>query len=487
MKLAEYARLDATDLAGLVQKKEVTARELGTLALEAIALLNPQLNCVVEAYHARVAQLDEQQLPDGPFKGVPFLVKDLCDWEAGCKTEAGSLLSQGFVAPEDGELVKRLRAAGLVTVGRASCPEQGYSGTCDTRLVGRTLNPWDPARMPGGSSSGSAAAVAAGMVPMAGANDGGGSIRDPAAHCGLVGLKPSRHRISQGALLTENIWNFSTALAVSRSVRDTARLLDALHGPHPTDELRLPAPAGTFAGELSKAPGTLRIAYTTRAPHPGVVLEQDVLDGLNQTVARLRNLGFEVFEYNQPLFEWSRFCQCNHTMWAMSMAKDIDWMGQHMGRTPSPDNLMRTTWAVYESSKRITLKDFMEACDNAEYLRREIVAPFGPAADFDILLTPTAPRVAPRHEEFDQDLPGFSGEAWSDHMFSIACFQAPFNLSGQPAISLPLCSSSEGLPIGMQFVGRFADEASLLRLAALLEQQMPWRGRLPPTHIARLC
>ncbi|HXQ23125.1 MAG TPA: amidase, partial [Candidatus Acidoferrales bacterium] len=449
-------------------------------ALEAIERLNPVLNCVVQDYPERVAALKSNPPPVGLLGGVPTLLKDFYKFEKGCLSEGGSELTRGLVATHDSELVLRLRRAGLVILGRSTVPEMAYSSTCDTHIQGRTNNPWNPNTFPGGSSSGAAAAVAAGVVPIAHGSDGGGSIRSPAAYTGLVGLKPTRGRVSDGPDSADPTAGMSANLAVTRTVRDTAAMLDALGGPAVGDPNIAPAPERPFLQEIGQPPRRLRLSYTTRAFDDGPV-DAEVAQAVRSAAAMLADLGHHVEEAT-PVVDWEPFLRATHVVWAAEITHGCDTLGRRLGRQPSPDNLMRTSWAMYQYGATLSASDYLGALDEFNTVRRRTGAFF---ENCEILVTPTCTQLAAPHATQHQDL-DLTPDEWSRLVFRNDVFSPLFNITGQPAISLPLFQSRNGSQIGIQFVARFGDEATLLRLAAELEEALPWRGRRPPIHVANL-
>jgi amidase len=479
MKLTEYARYDGLGLAELVRKKQVKARELCELALAGVAKVNPTLNCVIQTFPERVAKLDDAAIPDGPFRGVPFMIKDLFMYEKGVLSEGGSQLTKGFVADHDSELMVRFRQAGFINLGRTATPELGYSSTTSSRLGGITRNPWNPERISGGSSGGSTVAVASGILPIAHASDGGGSIRSPSCFNGLVGLKPTRGRISEAPDNGDILSGMAVNFAVTRTVRDCAAALDAVAGPVPGDPNVAPAPARRFLSEVGTVPGKLRIAYTTKT-FSGVPIDPEIVKAVENTVDLLRRLGFSVHEA-RPRFDWPTFNLANNVIWTAHMAHGCDALGKVMGRKPGPDNLQRTSWACYEFGKKCTASDLLDALDVFNQVSRRFGAFF---EDYDVFIAPTCTKLAEPHAVYDADQSGFDAMGWTEHLFALEVFLVPFNVTGQPGISLPLHQTAAGSQIGMHFAARFGDEATLFRLAGVLEKELPWRDRRPPIHVA---
>ncbi len=479
MNLGEYATYDALGLATLVRNREVSARELGELALDAIDRLNLTLNCVIETFPERVAALVGAPPPAGTFGGVPTLLKDIYKFEKGTLSEGGSQLTQGLRGWYDSEVILRLRRAGFLILGRSTVPELGWSSTCNTRIAGLTRNPWNLDTYPGGSSSGAAVAVAAGIVPIAHASDGGGSIRGPAAYTGLIGLKPTRGRVSDGPGSADPNAGMSAHLAMTRTVRDTAAILDALEGPAVGDPHRAPRPERPFLEEVGRTPRRLSIAYTIKAFDANPIdpeIQRAVLD----TVKLLNSLGHEVREA-APEFSWEGFLHATHVIWSSGMAYTCDVLGARLGRRPSPENLMRTNWAMYQYGKGVTAQDYLAALDEYNAVRRRTGAFF---EGCDLLVTPTCAQLALPHAAHQQDQ-DFCAEEWTRHIFQPEAFSPLFNVTGQPAISLPLHENPAHAQIGIQFAARFGDDATLIQLAAVLEQALPWRGRCPRVHVSR--
>jgi amidase len=479
MNLTEYSSYDGLGLAELVRNREVSAEQVCNLALAAMERLNPALNFVVQTYPERASALRNKPPPPGELGGVPTLLKDLYKFEKGCLSEGGSELTRGLVGPYDSELVQRMRRTGLVTLGRSTVPEMGWASSCNTRLQGCTRNPWNPDTWPGGSSSGAAVAVASGSVPIAAASDSGGSTRGPAACNGLVGLKPTRGRVSDGPGAAEPNAGMGAQLAVTRTVRDTAAILDALQGPAVGDPFLAPGPERPFLEELGRSPRRLSIAFTTRAFDGGTV-DPEIELGVVKTLEVLRADGHEVREAAPPL-SWEPFLHAMHVIFAAGMMHGCDHLGALAGRRPSPDNLMRTNWAMYQYGRTVSATSYLAALDEFNSVRRQTGAFF---ERFDLLVTPTCTQLALPHAVQDQDQEISSAEDWSRHIYRPEVFQPLFNVTGQPAISLPLHQATSGLPIGIQFAGRIGEDALLIQLAAVLERALPWRGRRPPIHAA---
>jgi amidase len=473
---ADLARLDATAQADLVRTGEVTPVELVDAAIERVEALNGDLNAVIHPLYEEARAAAAGELPDGPFRGAPFLLKDLGAAFAGQPLHMGmrALKEADFRAPVDTYLAERFRAAGFVTIGKTNTPELGILPTTEPQAYGPSRNPWDTSRSTGGSSGGSAAAVASGMVPVAHANDGGGSIRIPASECGLVGLKPTRQRISEGPLIGDDISGLVVELVVSRSVRDTAAILDAVHGPAPGDPYVAPPPERPYVEELGADPGRLRIALVTQpvadeAPQPAVV------EAARDAAGMLSNLGHEIEELDTSAFAGADVVPTFMVRWASGQAAALAQLSMALGRELGPDDVEPLTWALAEMGRNVSGGDYLVAVAQHQLLTRMIA---GLHDRFDLLLTPTVGEVPPPIGTFDDSGP--------DPLDAIrragltASFTALANVTGQPAISVPLAWSEEGLPIGIHLVGPYGGEDVLIRVASQLEEAHPWADRMPP-------
>lgn len=478
VRLDEYAAHDAIGLAALVHEGEVTPVELAETVVEAVARVDSDLNAVVGLYPDVVECAEAAR--HGPFHGVPTLLKDLFHGDPGRPTEAGSRLARGWVAQTTSELVRRLKEAGFVPLGRTTTSEFGVLGTTETLAEGRTCSPWSREHMAGGSSGGSGAVVGAGLVPVATGSDGGGSIRIPAAACGVVGLKPTRGRVTWGPFAGEPLLGWAVHFVLSRTVRDTAACLDVLSGPFPGDPWVAPSPVRPFLDEAGHAPGRLRIAYCFE-PWSGRAAIDEMRLACEATARLLEDLGHDVVEA-RPAFSWEAFLDAMTIVWAATTAQTVDGFAHAAGRVPGPDTLELPTLRMVELGRSVDAGQLLTALDAAGYVARQLGAFF---EEHDVLLTPTlgAPPARLGTYEPDAELePRELFDSWSQ----LESFLPVFNATGQPAVSLPLHQGGTGLPIGMQLVGRFGDEATLIRLGAQLEQALPWAGRLPPLHVANL-
>jgi amidase len=472
-KLEDTAFLDATAQAELVRRKQVKAIELVDAAVERIERLNPVINAVVTPMYEQARTAATGELPQGPFAGVPFLLKDLVASYAGVRMTSGSTFTRDFVPDYDSELVARLKRTGLIILGKTNTPEFGILPTTESRLFGPSRNPWDTGRTTGGSSGGSATAVAAGLVPMAHAADGGGSIRIPASCCGVFGLKPTRARNPLGPDYGDMASGLLTEHAVTRSVRDSAALLDATSGPDVGDPYWAPPPVRPFLQEVGADPGRLRIAFTTTAA-TGAPVHADCVSTVRQAVSLCADLGHEVVE-TAPVVPGELVTQAFITLWSAMCAWSIDGLTLLTGRTPAPDQFETLTWALYEMGRQQSASAYLLAVTALQRVARDIARFF---VDYDVWLTPTLPEPPVPLGSFDS-----TPENPLQGLFRAAAF-VPFtpicNFTGQPAMSVPLFWNADGLPVGTQFIGRFGDEATLFRLAAQLEEARPWADRRPP-------
>ena len=469
---AEYENYDALGLAGLVRNKQVKPEELLEAAIERVEARNPAINAVtMKLYdHGRKAIADG--LPDGPFRGVPFLMKDLTSPIAGVRMTRGSkFFSDTPPSQADSEHVKRLRKAGLVIFGRTNTCELGLSLTCEPQLHGPTKNPWNPAHISGGSSGGAAASVGARMLPMAHASDGFGSIRAPAACCGLVGLKPTRSRNTFAPFAGEGLGAVSTEHAVSLTLRDTAALLDATRGAGAGDPYVAPAPARPFLQEIGANPGKLKIAWTAKAPN-GAKVDAECLRLLAETVQLCTELGHHV-EERDPDVEGGAMVP---TFLTLAAANTVVNLASHptAGRSARENEVERITWLTAKMGEKISAPDYVRATQTAHRLGRQMAAFH---SEWDVLLTPGLASPAVKLGWLDMMMDDLD-EYWR-RVFHFSPFTVWFNLTGQPGMMLPLGQSTGGLPLAVQLVGRYGDEATLLRLGSQLEAARPWIGRKP--------
>ncbi len=468
MKISEYLSYDALDLARLVREGEVTAGDLAQCAAALVEQWNPSINAVLELFDD-VDDIIAAVPAQAPFSGVPFLIKDLVLQAQGRRSEMGSRLAAGLVAQGDSDLMMRFRQAGLATLGRTATPEMGYNIATETLQAGICRNPWDTTRSPGGSSGGSAAAVAAGIVPVAHANDGGGSIRIPAACCGLVGLKPTRGRVPIGPGAAEGLNGFGIELAVTRTVRDAAALLDAVQGAGVGDPYVIAAPASSYLSTLQQAPRNLKIAYSVEA-WSGAAVDPEISAALRSVAMMCESMGHSVEEACPPL-DTEAFADANTDLWSASIAHWVVDICAATGRPADHSTLEQATLAIHEHGLSLSAVDLLHADDVFNAVNRDFGGFFG---DYDILLTPTTAQLPWPIGQHASDGGNYTARSWTDHVFSPAPFTAVYNCTGQPAMSLPLARSQSGLPIGIQFAAAYGCEDLLLSLAAVFEQAMPW-------------
>ncbi len=493
LSVQEYLRADATAQAGLVSRGEVSAAELLELATAQLQRLNPMLNAVNLPMLPQAQQRVRQPL-SGPLAGVPILIKDAIQDYAGLPTSNGSRGFRHAIADRHSTVVQRLLDAGAVIMGKTNTPELALKGFTEPAAFGITRNPWDLSRTPGGSSGGSAAAVAAGIVPMAGANDGGGSIRIPAACCGLFGLRPSRGRVPVGPAAGEVWEGASSDMVVSRSVRDAALALDVLSGPAPGEPFAIPVPDSPYARTMVREPGRLRIAFCTESPL-GTDVHPEAVKATHNTAKLLASLGHDVVE-ERPLYDGQALARCYLEM----------YFGQ-VAATLADARAAGARSADFELTTRL-LEALGKATDAGAYVRSHrrwnvFARALGEFhARHDLFLTPTlaCPPVSHEHTVMPRGQQrmlafllntgvlgalarlGLMEKSLADlsrQNLSYVPFTQLANLTGTPAMSVPLHWTSEGLPLGVQFIGPFGSEALLLQLAHQLEGAQPWMHRMP--------
>jgi len=472
----ELADLDATAQAELVERGELTPRDLVVAAITRIERLDPEIGAVVSPlFDEGLEAAESPKLPAGPFRGVPFLMKDVGATQAGQPYYAGNraLRDAGYRAPNDTYLGTRFRNAGLVTVGKSKTPEFGLQSTTQPIAFGPTHNPWAPHLTPGGSSGGACAAVAAGLVPVAHANDGAGSIRIPAAWCGLVGLKPSRGRIP---LEPTTVGRSAVGFVVTRSLRDAAALLDALSGSEPGDLFRLAPPERPYVEELHREPGRLRVGLLSHAL--GATPDALCIEAVEQTGHLLAELGHEVCHaWPQALFEEER------ALWRLAFGP-VEYrlclraLMRMLGRVIGPQDVEPFLWELADVGGAVVpAENLIEAAEWEQGWVVRVASWW--AQGFDLLVTPTVATLAPSLEDLDPALPPLTLlERMGPHM----AFTEPYNVTGHPALSLPLHWTPDGLPVGVQLVTRVGREDLLFRVAAQLEAERPWWGHRPALH-----
>ena len=468
----EYESYDALGLAGLLRDQQVTPGELLDAALDRVAARNPGINAVIHLMEDAAGEAISAGLPEGPVSGVPFMLKDLHCLFAGAPTTNGSRLYRENVANHDSTIAARYRRAGLVVLAKTNTPELGISGTTEPVLHGPTLNPWDISRSAGGSSGGAAAAVAAGMVPVAQGSDGGGSIRSPASMCGLYGLKPTRARTPAGPDAGEGWSGLSSYHVLSRTIRDSAALLDLTHGPEPGDPYAAPPADGTFLAEVGQDPGRLRIALWTEGLYgeridPQCVLAAERVGGL------LTELGHTVTPALPPV-SGAECRTAMRTVMAAHTANHVDLRLAALGRRQQPDDLENVTRLVAEQGRRLSARDYVNTLLMIHRTGRRLAGFF---EEYDIILSPTL--ADPPLPLGALDMMGDDAEVYIERMWGHLAFTPLYNLSGCPAASLPMHMTPDGLPVGIQIAASFGNEALLFRLSSQLEEAHPWRHRRP--------
>jgi amidase len=491
---SEYDKYDGLGLAELVRKKQVKPAELVEEAINRIEKLNPKLNAVVHKMYEQARQAAEEDLPDGPFRGVPFLLKDLVTFYAGVPLSNGCRFFKDFIPDHDCELVKRHRAAGFIFLGKTNTPEFGLAFVTEPELWGPANNPWDLTRTTGGSSGGSASAVASRIVPVAHASDGGGSIRVPSSCCGVFGLKPTRARTPAGPDFGDMWRGFAGDHAISRSVRDSAAMLDATAGADIGAPYYAVPPARSFLSEVGTDPGKLRIAFTSQ-PLVGSIVDEDCVKGLEATVKLCEELGHEVVE-DMPPINRQAIANAFMTIICSETRAFIREAEEYINRKASSKDFEPLTWMVALLGDQFKASDLSFAINSVQFASRKVGEFF---EKYDVLLTPTV--AMPPLKKGETQVQGIQAAMMKlfaslnagfltlrliglDYMtaeaFKFAAYTPLFNATGQPAMSVPLYWNDAGLPIGMQFAGRYGDEATLFRLAGQLEKARPWSERVPP-------
>lgn len=492
MAIQGYEELDATALAALVRKKELHPTELVEEVISRIEAVDPMLNAVVHKMYDQARKAAAGPLPEGPFAGVPFLVKDLDGYLAGEPYTGGCRALVGFVPSRDAELMARFRRAGIIFVAKTATPELGILGVTEPALRGPTRNPWNPDHTPGGSSGGSAACVAARVVPMAHGGDGGGSIRIPASACGLFGLKPTRARNPVGPEVGEGWGGFVQQHVLTRSVRDSAAMLDATQGTELGAPYVAPPRARPYVEELGASPGRLRIAFSTGSLY-GENTHPDCVAAVQDAVKLCQELGHELVD-EAPRFDRAELVRAYLVVVAANVAVQLEEIGAQMGKTVTPADVEPPTWAFAQIGQMLSAADLQKARDTMHRAGR-MMATFHER--YDLFLDATLAYPPVRVGELALKPAELAALAvlrklpvkavfmkLLDTLAANSLERTPntqlFNQTGQPAMSVPLYWNAAGLPIGVQFAARFGDEATLFRLASQLEQARPWAGRKPP-------
>lgn len=476
MKLSEFAGYDGLGLAELIRRRDVTAKEIGRCVLAGIEICNPRLNAIIETYADAVEGLSE--VPTlAPFYGLPTLTKDF-PIEAERPAEFGSVLARGYKATYDHGFWRKLKGAGLVNIGRTTSSEFGIAAATESSLYGTTRNPWDPNRGVAGSSGGSAAAVAAGIVPFAQGADGGGSIRTPASFCGAVGLKPSRGRVSGAPESNSPLLGLAISFMLTRTIRDTAALLDIASGAFPGDGYEIVRPPTSYLSAIEVAPRSLRIALCTKSwsGHP---IDADVKNVVLSVGRQLEQYGHVIVE-TSPSFDYEPYLAAQKVIWAAFTAQSLDELAAQVHRPIDQDNLQESTLTMYRHGKSLSATSLIEALGIYDQVTRTL-GEF--LAVYDVLVTPTCPTTPELIGTYDPDRPGCSIDRIFEDLAPKETFSALFNCTGSPAISLPLGRTQTGMPIGVQMVAAFGLDHLLLSLAAVLERDYEWNLRRPPVHV----
>jgi len=484
----ELIGYDALALGGLIRNGEISPVELLNITIRRIEKINPTLNAVIHKMYDQAretaenwrAELSAGQATGAVFCGVPFLLKDLIVEYRGAPFNEGSRAVKGYISKLDSELVKRQKAAGLIIVGKTNTPEFGYLPMTDPSIYGPTINPWDPSLTPGGSSGGSSAAVAAGIVPMAHGNDGGGSIRIPASCCGLFGLKPTRGRNPLGPLFGDLGGGIVCEHAVTRTVRDSAALLDVTSGADLGDPYSAPPKERPFLAEMERDVGSLKIGFLIGVPEgwsEKIKLHPDCENAVKDAAQLCESLGHTVEELTPDQLSHPNILQMYGHIWSCLIGHIIAYWERELGKKIRQDELEPLNWEDYQAGLNITGADYLVTVEEIQRFSRKI-ARWHYEGGYDLLLSPTM-RIPPtKLSVFESTDP----VKWLEVARSFNAFTRIQNLTGQPAMSVPIFWNEANVPIGVQFAGRFGDEATLFRLAAQLERARPWADRKPLIH-----
>ena len=480
MNLAEYASYDALGLAELVARKQVSPKELAQTAVAAKERIDPAVKSVVELYADRIEGLDEKTLGNGPFRGVPFLIKDVFGHEKGRRIEFGSRLCAGMTVEMGTYFLDMLKASGVNILGRSAAPEYSMSATTESAMFGNTSNPWRQGYSAGGSTGGGQAAVTAGIVPIAHGSDIGGSIRIPASWCGGVGLKPSRMRVSVGPVVDEGGWGYSMNFVQTKTVRDAAAMLDCVSTPQPGDPFIIPKPDEPYATLAKKSPGKLKVGIVLDEL-VGVAVDPEVARAVEAAGKALAGMGHTV-EHASADMGGRDSLAATFDIFFFGFDSRLDGYAKRTGLKVGPDTLEPVILSVYQAAKEITPARFLAAMNTANTARRKLGAFY---AKYDIWLSPTTARVAEPWGRYNLSRPGIGAHNMIEIFMPPCQYTIPHNIMGTPAMSLPLAMHSTGVPIGVQIAARPAAEHLLLQLATALEQAMPWKGRTPQLHVSK--
>jgi amidase len=476
MDLREYAAEDAVGLAALVRNGAVSAAEVEDAARRAIEAVDESLGATVGGLLERTPEASAA----GALAGVPFALKDSAPHLEGQVTQLGSRWTgRGLMAQADTHLGQRFRAVGLRILARTRAPELAFNATTEPLAHGPTRNPWNLERSVGGSSGGAAALVAARALPIAHGTDGGGSIRIPAALCGIVGLKPTRSRIPVGPVQWEGLHGMAHDFVLCRTLRDAAAALDALQGPGTGDKYLIPPPARSYVDEVGAEPGRLRVRWTAGS-WSGDPVEPECRAAVEATAEALDRLGHDVDE-GTPQLNPDVLHRALVTTWAAGLAQRAAVIERSVEGPPSSDTVEACTLAMFRRGASVSAVDLLDGYGECNATGRAIGTFF---EDADVLLLPSVAKPPWKLGELDQDDESLGADGWVRRLFFVyAPFTAMFNVTGQPALSLPLAWTDDSLPVGVQLVGRYGDEAILLRLASQLEELFPWAARVPPIAV----
>lgn len=467
--------LDGLELAEQVRSGEIEAIDLVERTIDRIESVNSELNAVVTELFDHARAKASEPIPEGPFTGVPFLLKDLLAAYEGAPLTMGSRLMEDYVPDHDNYLVERYKESGLLILGKTNTPEFGITPTTEPELFGPARNPWDPTRTTGGSSGGSAAAVASGILPLAHGNDGGGSLRIPAACCGVFGMKPTRARISLGPDFGDLMNGLVIEHAITRTVRDSAALLDATRGTAVGDPYRAPAVDRPYGEVIQEDPGELKIGLLLESP-TGEDVHSDCRVAAEQTATLCEDLGHTVEEFS-PDFDANLMQEAFLTVWAAGTAASVEAAALESGHDPRPEVVEPLTWTLYEMGQDYSSVDYLTSVTLLQRISREVQQNY--FDDYDVWLTPTLAEPPLEIGELktpEDPILGF------ERAGEFVPFTPIFNITGQPAMSVPVHWNDDNLPIGTQFAAEFGRDDLLFQLASQLEEAKPWKNRLPPIN-----
>ena len=466
---------DGIGIGKLIINNEIKSIELYEEAIRRTEELNPKLNFLwYKGFEEGKKMANDPNLPDGPFKGVPWLVKELASMWKGLPLHNHCPYLKDGIAPFDSHLVSQIKKAGFVLLGKSIAPEMGWALSAEPKMHGAVKNPWDINLTPGGSSGGSAAAVASRITPISDASDGGGSIRVPASNCGLVGLKPSKGRITLSPALADYWYGGAIFLCVSRTVRDTAAFLDCTGGSLPGDPYYMPLPTGGYLREVDEDPGKLKIAVVDESPDGCTKIDPEVKEGLNQVSKKLEDLGHEVVKSDIPYDFWELF-NAYTNITTLQTSAFFDNFEPIVGRKIKEDDTENLYWTMYQKGKTFSGHDHSNHVENLRQICRNVVTTMN---KFDVWMMPVTPMTPRKLGYYDMSL---DVDTYNNTIMGPDCpFTAPFNATGLPAISLPLHFTKNNIPVGIQFIGRETDDKTLFRLSGQLEKNIPWKDKKSP-------